>query len=282
MFCSNCGNQVQEGSQFCPNCGTSLVQQSAPAPETVAEQAAPTQETVVQQPAPTQPSAVMVMMKSFLSIIKGVFSKNIVKIVGEQAKNTGNEWIIGIALSVLTFSLALPVNILQGVTQLIKSVAGGLLSSGVMSYIKFPFFAFFGVSLLIGLVVAGGVVLGLRVMTTIVAKKNVSWICVLNLVSTATIPLSACYIVNMILGLIWAPLPAFVSIVALFMTIVLLYVGAQKLEKPVASPFYPYTIVVAIIVAVAFLLSFLLLKSVFTSWLGSALGSGLDLLGSYF
>ncbi len=24
MFCSKCGNQIQDGTQFCPNCGNSL------------------------------------------------------------------------------------------------------------------------------------------------------------------------------------------------------------------------------------------------------------------
>ena len=87
------------------------------------------------------------------------------------------------------------------------------------------------------IVVLAVVVLGIRVMATIVTKKNVSWICVLNLVGAATIPLSACYIVNMILGLIWVPITVFVSIVALLMTVILLYVGAQKLEKQLCYHF---------------------------------------------
>lgn len=285
MFCSNCGNQIQEGGQFCSSCGTPVTQQAVA--ESVEQQLG--QEVIVQQPIPesvalqsvvAQPSAIGVMMKSFWGIVKGVFSKNIVKTVGEQAKNTGNEWIISLIISVLSFAFAFSVNINQTITSIIKEVAGGMISSGIISYLKYPFFSFLGVSLLIGLVVLAVVVLGIRVMATIVTKKNVSWICVLNLVGAATIPLSACYIVNMILGLIWVPITVFVSIVALLMTVILLYVGAQKLEKPVMLPFYPFTIVVTVIVAVAVLVSFLLLKAVFTSWLGSALGSGLDLLGS--
>lgn len=287
MFCSNCGNQIQEESQFCSSCGAPVAQQSVS--ETVEQQ--PVQELTEQQPVPevvaqqaivTQPSAAGVLMKSFWGIVKDVFSKNIVKTVGEQAKNTGNEWIVSLVISVLSFAFAFSVNINQIITSIIKDVAGEMISSGIISYLKYPFFSFFGVSLLIGLIVLAVVVLGIRVMATIVTKKCISWVCVLNVVGAATIPLSACYIANMILGIIWAPITAFVSIVALLMTVVLLYVGVQKLEKPVTSPFYPFTIVVAVIVGVAVLISFLLLKEVFMSWIGSALGSELDLLGSYF
>lgn len=269
MFCSNCGSQISEGGQFCPTCGQAVAQQVTP--EVPVQQA---------EQQPEQPSVAGEMMKSFFQIVKGVFSKNIVKTVGDQAKNTGNEWIISIVLSILTFAFALPVNIIQGFKGMINGIAGGMIGSGIMGYIKLPFFSFFGVSLVIGIVVLATVVLGLRVMTTIVAKKNVSWICVLNLVGTATIPLSACYLVNMILGLIWIPLPILVSVVALLMTVVLLYVGAQKLEKPAVSPFYPYTIVITIVVIVSVLVSSLLLKAVFTNWIGSTLGSSLDMLDS--
>lgn len=291
MFCSNCGKKVEEGAQFCVSCGANLGQK--PAPEIVVQQDAtevPVQQVVpeasVQQPVPgvvpQQPSAAEVMLKSLLAIIKGLFSKNIVRTVGEQAKNTGNEWIFGIILSLLSFTMAFSVNVLQGTKQFIKSVAGGLLGDGVMEYIKFPFGPILGMSFLIGIVVVAFVIVGIRVMATLVAKKKVSWICVLNLVGSATIPLSFCYIVNMILGIIWIPLPIIVSIVALPMTIVLLYVGSQKLEKPVVSPFYPFTIIVAIVVTIALLLFFVLFKSILADWMGSILGSGLNMLGSFF
>lgn len=56
MFCSNCGNQIPEGSAFCGNCGTKVEAQAAPQPAYEAVQQ-PAYEAV-QQPAyavPQQP-----------------------------------------------------------------------------------------------------------------------------------------------------------------------------------------------------------------------------------
>ncbi len=267
MFCYQCGKEIPEGAAFCPSCGASSNGQ--PAPQAAAPVAT----------AEAKPSAAMKVLNSFLAILKGVFSKDIVKTVGAQAKNTGYEWIIGIALSVLAFALATPVNILQGFTQLIKSVAGEM-GSYVLQYIQFPFLGLLGVSLVIGIAVVGVVVAGIWLLAKLVTKKNVSWLCVLNLVATATLPLSVCYIANMLLGLIWLPLAMVVSVTALCMTMVLLYAGFQKLEKPVVSPFYPYTAFSAVVVIVAFALSFLLFKGVFTDWATGIAGSAIGSLGS--
>lgn len=265
MFCSQCGKEIPEGAAFCPGCGTSANPQSAPAAQAAAA------------PVPAQPSAASKIFASFLAVVKGVFSKDIVKTIGTQAKNTDFTWIIGIALSLLSFAFAMPVNILQGISYLIKSAAGEI-GGSVMKYLKFPFFSFFGTSLLVSILTLGAVIGGLWLVAKLVSKKNVSWFCVLNLVATATLPLSACYIVNMLLGLIWMPLTIIVSVTALFMTVVLLYAGMQKLEKPEVSPFFAFTGFVAVAVIVAVLASFLLYKGVFGSWIGNAVGS----LGSLF
>lgn len=253
MFCSQCGKEVPEGAAFCAGCGTPVG-------------AAPAAPAAPVATAEAKPSAVMKVLNSFLAILKGVFSGDVVKTVGAQAKNTGFEWIVGIALTVLTFTVAMSVNFLQGVSQLVKGIAGGM-GSQLMEYIGFPFLGIFGVSLLIGLITTGAVVAGMWLLAKLVAKKNVSWFSVLNLVATATLPLSACYIVNMLLGLIWLPLPIIVSVVALMMTVVLLYIGFQKLEKPVLAPFYPFTALIAAVTIVALLLSYLLYGSVLSVWI---------------
>lgn len=252
MFCSQCGKEIQEGAAFCGGCGapTGAAQAASAAPVATAE---------------VKPSAVMNVLNSFLAILKGVFSKDVVKTVGAQAKNTGYEWIIGIALTVLTFTFAISVNFLQGMSQLLRSVAGNM-GSRIMEYIGFPFVGTLGVSLLIALLTTGGMVAGMWLLAKLVAKKNVSWLSVLNLVATATLPLSACYIVNMLLGLIWLPLAIIVSVVALMMTVVLLYVGFQKLEKPVLAPFYPFTLLIAAVTVVALVLSYLLYGAVLSAW----------------
>ncbi|MBQ8359913.1 MAG: zinc ribbon domain-containing protein [Oscillospiraceae bacterium] len=247
MFCPKCGKEIADTAAFCPGCGNPVNGQAAPASAPVATAVA-------------KPSAFMQLLNSFLAILKGLFTPNVVKVVGEQAKNTGLEWVFGIALSVLSFAFALPVNMLEGLRQLIADAVGAKYASEAMKHIDFPFFGMFGSSLLVAILTLGALVAGLWLLTKLVAKKQVPWTCVLNMVATATLPLSLCYIANMLLGLIWVPLCIVVSVVALFMTMILLYAGFQKLEKPESSPFYPYTALVAVVVIVALLMSYLLYK----------------------
>lgn len=316
MFCQQCGNNVPEGSAFCPVCGASAQPQAAPAPQAYAapqgyaapapQYAAPAQQPYpqqgyapVQQPypqqgyapaqpgypqqpyypaAPAQPSAMSKAFAAFTAVLKGVFSKDVVKTVGNQAKSTGMEWLIGIIISVLTFALATPINVLEGISQMVRKVGGGL-GGMVLKYIRFPFFSFFGASLLIGILVLAALTVGVWLVAKLVSKKEVPFTCALNLVGAATLPLSICYAANMLLGLIWVPLAIAVSIIAMIMTLILLYVGFQKLEKPVVSPFYPYAALTAVVVIVAVLMGFLLYKAVITGWVGNIAGNALGGLG---
>jgi len=269
MFCPKCGTQLPNDAVFCSNCGSSIAAAAPVAPQAPTYQAAPVapQAPTYQAPAgtpvyqtpvataPVQPSAVVKVLGSFANILKGIFSNNAVTTIGNQAKNTGLEWIIGIILAVLSFSFAMPVTLLE------------LLPEG--SSEDYPFFGFFGMSMLLSVLVLGATAAGIWLMANIVTKKNVRWSCVLNVVSTATLPLSFCLILNMLLGLLWWPLTAVTSIVALFASVILLYAGFQKLEKPVTSPFYPFIILLTILVSVTILLSFLLYGVVFSSWSNS-------------
>lgn len=243
MFCSKCGKEISDNAAFCPGCGTATNAQAAPA--------APVSAAPVATAA--KPSVFAQLLASFLNILKGVFSKNIVKTVGDQAKNTGLEWVFGIALSLLTFAFAAPVNI-------VELAADAEIDEG------FPFFGFFGMSLLLGVLVLGVTVAGLWLLAKLVTKKEIAWPCVLNMVATATLPLSVCYLANMLLGLIWWPLPMVATVIALFMTGILLYAGFQKLEKPEVSPFFPYMALVAVVVIISLLLAALLFKAPFKAY----------------
>ena len=253
MFCSKCGKEISDNAAFCPGCGTATNAQAAPAAPASAAPVAT---------AAAKPSAFAQLFGSFLGVLKGVFSKNIVKTVGEQAKNTGLEWVFGIALSLLTFAFAAPVNI-------VELAADAEIDEG------FPFFGFFGMSLLLGIIVLGVTVAGLWLLAKLVTKKDVAWPCVLNMDATATLPLSVCYLANMLLGLIWWPLPLVATTVALFMTGILLYAGFQKLEKPEASPFFPFMAFAAVVVIVALLFAALLYKAPFKAYTDDFYGAEL-------
>lgn len=259
MFCNKCGNQIPDGSAFCGVCGAPTAGEGAPV-------AVQTMEPPVAQPAPAATNeAWNKMFAGFLSVLKGMFSKDAVKTVGAAAKSTGLEWILLLSLSVLSFSFALAVNIKQ-----MLGAFSGFLSFGKM----------FGANLVIGLVTAAVVVFALWIIIKFIFKKDVSLMAVLNMVGAATVPLTVCYIANMILGLIWAPIVLIASVIALIMTILLLYVGFQKLDKLETSPFYAFNLGMLVVVIAAALITYLLYKAVIISEVKAALGGMLGGLGS--
>lgn len=254
MFCSNCGKNLADDARFCDGCGAQLGAPAA-APAAVAPQKA-------QNP----------MFNNFLNNVKGVFSKNTVKTVGEAAKSTGMEWIIAMAISAVVYAFALAVNLKQIIMSVIKSVVGGY-ASMVSSFINV-----FGTGFLYGLLISLGTFFVMSVLIfgtmKLVFKKDVKFTAVLNLVATASLPLTAVYALNMLLGLIWAPLVFVFSAAGLVATVVLLYVGMQKLEKLESSPFVAYTGIWAIIIALVVIIVCVAVKSAIGDALGG-LASGL-------
>ena len=260
MFCSHCGSQVPDGAAFCAACGTPANGQPA-AVQTATQPVA----------APAAPGTGSVVFKDFLGMVKGFFSKDVMKTVGVEAKSTGKEWIVALALSVLMFALSTTLNVIELV---------GSTGFKLMGYMGAGFFKFFGFGLLVALITAGATFGAVYLLMAVFMKKKVSPMAVLNLVGVATLPLTVCQIVNMLLGLIWFPLVIVTSIVAVIMSILMLYVGVQKMEKLDKSPFYPFVLVLALVIIVAALFGYLLYKSLAAAvLLGVAGGAVGDLMG---
>lgn len=258
MFCSKCGNQIAEGAAFCSVCGAAVGQETAPAQPGVQPVAQPgVQPQAVQQPA--KPNVCVEVLKSFLTVVKGVFSKDAVKAVATEAQSTGFEWIVMLGLWMVTFIFSLAVNIQQ-------------MLGAASAYVSI-----FGKAILanwaIAVVCGAATVFGIFGLLKVLFKKDVHLMAVLNMVGTATLPLTAAYLVNMLLGLIWMPLVTIVSFTALFMTIVLLYVGMQKLVKLEKSPFYGFHLVMGVVVFITLVVAYLCYKSVFTSVVSGMFGS---------
>lgn len=229
MFCSNCGKNLSEEAKFCDGCG---------APINVVKVGAEVgnQNTVIAQSSP--------IFRDFLNVIKGFFSKNTVKTVGDAAKSNGMEWIISASISVLTFALAVAVNAKQIINSLLGAVSGYV---GGYIYKFGPLFLF---GLIIGAVtyfLMSGTIFG---AVKLIFKKNTGFVNVLNLVAAATLPLSCVYIANMLLGFIWTGFIIVLFAAGTVSVAVLLYVGIQKLDKFETSPFWAYNAVWAIVVAV--------------------------------
>ena len=86
MFCSNCGKNLPDDSRFCDGCGAQLG-------------VAPATTTPARAPSP--------IIQNFLKVLKGIFSKNIVKTVGEASQSQGSEWILLALVPWITYTFAL-------------------------------------------------------------------------------------------------------------------------------------------------------------------------------
>ena len=259
MFCSHCGSQVPDGAAFCAACGTPANGQGAAV------------QTAVAPAAPVAPAAGSTVFKDFLGMVKGFFSKDVMKTVGVEAKSTGKEWIVALALSVLMFALATTVNVIEMV---------GSTGFKMMGYMGAGFFKIFGIGLLVGLITAGATFGAVYLLMAAFMKKKVSPMAILNLIGVATLPLTVCQVLNMLLGVIWFPLVVVASIVAVLMSVLMLYVGVQKMEKLDKSPFYPFVLVLALVIIVAGLFGYLLYKGVATTALAGLMMGGVgDLMG---
>ena len=274
MFCRNCGASMPDDAKFCTSCGAST-EGTAPA------QSAPAC-------APSQPNP---MIQKFVAALKGFWVKPVAT-VASAAKSTTMEWVLLAAASILFFALGAAVVGLEMLNQLIASMIpagtsamGSAISSQISTAIgnMYPFFGVFGIGLLVGVVAYFATAAGLWVLIAQIFKKNASFISALNMTAVACLPLTAIHLLNMLFGLIWAPLTVFLFIVAVMMTIICLYTGAQKFDKLDKSPFYGFTAVLAIVTLASCLLSLLFFNVVGEGLAQGAMGlagSALGELGS--
>lgn len=269
MYCVNCGKNLADDAKFCDACGAPVASdQAAPAAEPVAAEAPVITPPVAQVPVAKQNA----ITSGFFKTLKGFFSKNTVRTVGESAKSTGMEWLLTALLCCLVYALALALN----VKQIIDSTLGALSSMlGGKIYN-------FGIWLLYGLLIS---ILSYFLMSFVlfgtvklVFKKNVNIHCVFNLVATASLPLATAYVLNIILGFIWIPFIFIFSAAALASTAVLLYAGMQKLDKFETSPFAAYSVVWIIVAAVLIIVASICIKSAVESLVGNLLGDAMNSL----
>ena len=273
MFCKNCGKELANDAKFCDACGATM---AAPAVETPVQQApvqqVPVQQVPVQQ-VPVQPQVVYVtkapnpMITNFVDVIKN-FWANPVAAIGKAAKSVTHEWVLLALIGIIAYALGTAV---VGV-ELANYLLGAL--SAIVGEI-FPFFGIFGVGLLVGAAAYFATAAGLWILVSMVFKKQATFIQSLNMTAVAALPLAAIHILNMLFGLIYAPITFALFIVALIMSVVLLYTGTQKFDKLDKSPFYGFSIVLAIVVIVS-----MLLGSIYLNVIGSAVEDGaMNMLG---
>ena len=65
--------------------------------------------------------------------------------------------------------------------------------------------------------------------------------------------LACVWILNIVLAFLWAPFILITSLAAFFITVLLIYIGMQKIDRFEASPFFAYAIALVAFVFVAIL-----------------------------
>ncbi len=153
------------------------------------------------------------------------------------------EWAILTLVQTVIFAFSLALN----TKQIIESIFGSFSDYVTDKLYKFGSLFLFGFIICIGAYCLTTVCTYCAVK--FIFKKNVSINRVLNLVATASLPLTVAFILNMIAGFIWVPFIVIFSTIGMLATAVLLYVGIQRLEKLDKSPFGIYILIWTVVVA---------------------------------
>ncbi|MBE6808584.1 MAG: zinc-ribbon domain-containing protein [Ruminococcaceae bacterium] len=312
MFCKNCGAQLPDNAKFCAVCAapttspepaytaqqpTYAAPQPTYAPQQPTYEAPQPQYTNPQQPyaagqpqyaapqqpyvapAPKEPSPTMT---NFLSAITKFWVKP-VGTVGNAAKSTSLEWIILAAISVFSYALGSAVVGAEMSSQLFKSILGSLSQTLNVGRI-YPFFAVFGIGILIGSAAFALTALGIWLLVGKIFGKKVSLFQAFNMTAVASLPLIAVNTFNMLAGLIYAPIAIVLFMIALIMTVICLYTGMQKFDKLDKSPYYGFIIIitaVALVVALFSILYIAAIKSSISGFVSNAMSGMGDMLDMF-
>lgn len=291
MFCEKCGNQMADGVAFCPTCGAPTARPAAgTTPPPAYQQSAYTQpqQPPVQAPyqppvqpgyppqgypqvVPARPNPIVEKLGARL---KDFFSPNCVKGIGDAAQSTTAEWLFPVIAYVLLFAVSMPL-VVKG---LVKTAVGAAIGRYVARL--FGFFPLFGVSLPVAIVALAMLVLGLFVQLRAFHKKEVSFSALMNVVAYASYPVILAFLCNIVLSFVWAPLCLLVFLTAVFMQVVLLYVGMQKAAKLEKSPYFGFSLAIFVCVAVITVVAAVVYKAYLENLIADGTSSLLSGAGS--
>ncbi len=210
MFCRKCGTEIKDGTIFCSNCGENINRVNE------------TSEVVTQNTAVATNSndKAVKYINSILAIFKNFFVKGPRNIIDEFSIRKGYEWIALSVISLLACGLGLTVNM----TQLFgKDV------SSYLSYAGLNFGTMFGLNVLTSLIAVFVPITIMWVLLNIVFKINTGYTAIANIYSIAFLPVSIIYIVNMLIGCIYAPLALVLLLVAIIYGFTLLNYSIEQL-----------------------------------------------------
>jgi len=204
MFCRKCGTEIKEGTIFCSNCGENI--------NRINEASAPNIQTSNEK--------AVGFINSIIAIFVNIFAKGPKYVLTEHTTKKGFEWVALTILSILTCGLGLTVNINQLIGEDISSYLG---------YAGLNFGTMFGLNLLTSIVSIFVPITIIWLLLNVVCKSNIGYTVIANVYSIAFIPVSICYIVNMLIGCIYAPLAIVILLVMIIYGFALLNYTIEKL-----------------------------------------------------
>ena len=252
MFCNKCGKELPEGAAFCSGCGNQI----GAAPQNFAPAAAPAELPLI--------------IKRLVSQVVAFFvKKDPAGVVCNSAKDsTWSGLILGV-FGILMSALGVMVYINQKTLAVAKKAFGEMWSGEAAKQVlkSIPAGKAFGMTLLASAVVFVVAGILMFVLANYVAKKPLSLQGAFNVVAYSSIPMVAFAILNMLFGLIWIVLPVVFTFLALIATIVLLFIGFNKVSASDASSSatvvnYIYFVVVA---GVAILFAYIAMNTIFSA-----------------
>jgi hypothetical protein len=206
-FCQKCGKPLDPGVTFCPGCGAKIGG-GASAGNPFAD---------------------------FGNQFKTLFTKGPQAAVNEAGKSKGLGWIFLCAAVIVTFMFAVALNIHQFFYFGANRAAGVNIFKLANTSVNEGFGYSFGLGVLFGFLCAAiaffGISFAIFAVAKFILKKNVGFMNVLNMVGMAALPVACVSLLNLVIGLIWAPLTVITMGVALVFSFVLMYNGALQLVE---------------------------------------------------
>ena len=210
MFCRKCGTEIKEGTIFCSNCG-----------ENINRIGEPTETTTHANNSNSNDKAVN-FINSIIGIFKDFFTKGPRKVIDKFAMRKGYEWLVLSFLSIIFCGLGLSLNMTQ------------LLGDDIFSYLSYAglnFGTMFGLNILTSIVSIFVPITVIWVLLNIVFKIDTGYTTVANIYSIAFLPVSIVYVINMLVGCVYAPLTLVILFVAMIYGFTLLNYSIQKITS---------------------------------------------------
>lgn len=271
-ICPKCQAECDDDVKFCPKCGESLPEVEAEAPKAEERPAFCPQCGKPLDPDATfcagcgakigtkAKAAAPAIFVDFASTGKDFFTKGPAVAAQKAAQSKGLAWIIYACLAVVAFMFAAATNIHQFFFFGLKrayDVSGKPLRDAVKTMYRFGLGILF--SFILASIVFAAFAFAIYLASKLVLKKNVSLMSVFNLVAVASIPVTIASLLNLLIGLTWAPLTVILYGTAIILSLYMMFTGIDKLadfEGKGANVFF-FAIGIAAITISFFLMLFL-------------------------